>query len=120
MLSKRLRMHAEGLDGTGQYNDIARQTTALNSTENAYIKLADTELRLEKERAELKKTIDEILQMIKLLHDDDLETVLIHRYLLFHTVEQTAEIMHYSERTVKYKQSVAIKKLCTLLPCFAP
>lgn len=77
------------------------------------------ERKLQRQIYELIGTADEVSNAIALLDDDDLETVLIHRYILFHTVEETAEIMHYSPRTIRVKQKKAIEKLCLLLPCFA-
>ena len=91
-----------------------------NSAEQALIRLADMEERCAAQVRELSAVSDEIASAISLLHDNDLEAVLIHRYLLFHTVEQTADEMHYSERTIKRKQTHAISKLVTLCPCFAP
>lgn len=119
MLLKTLRMRAEGLDGTRQYNHTGRSDTVSNGTENAFLKIADIERRLTGQKKELFKVTEEIAEAIELLHDDELETVLMHRYLMFHTIEETAEIMHYSVRTVNYKQDEAVRKLCTLLHCIA-
>lgn len=119
MLLRASRMHAEGLSGTSKHNYTGKSDTAINGTENAYMKVADIERRYAGQKKELEKVTEEISEAIALLHDDELETVLMHRYLLFHTIEQTAEIMHYSVRTVNYKQDEAIRKLCTLLHCFA-
>lgn len=119
MLLRASRMHAEGLSGTGQYNYTGKSDTAVNGTENAYMKLADIERHYAGQKKELLKVTEEISEAIALLHDDDLETVLMHRYLLFHTIEQTAEIMHYSVRTVARKQKQAIEKLVNFCPCMA-
>lgn len=113
------RMHAEGLDRSGEYNCPGKSDTRLNGTENAFIKLADTERKYNLQMQELMKVTEEVADAIELLDDIELETVLTHRYLLFHTIEQTAELMKYSTRTIKNKQNQAIKKLCPLLPCVA-
>ena len=55
------------------------------------------------------------MNLIAKLNDSELETVLIHRYILFHTVEETAEIMNYSTRTVIRKIDTAIKKLSLIV-----
>lgn len=118
MLLRANRMHAEGLSGVKQYNYTAKSETRLNGTENAFLKLAETECIFNEQKQELNKIFDEIYKAVSSLHDDELEAVLIHRYLLFHTIEQTAEIMHYSAETVRRKTNKAISKLCEkLLVC---
>ncbi|MCM1315741.1 MAG: hypothetical protein NC205_00910 [Prevotella sp.] len=120
MLLKASVMHAEGLTRVQQYNYTSKSDTRLNGTQDAFLKLVDMERKISEQKKELENIFEEISEAIALLHDDELEAILIHRYLLFHTIEQTAEIMHYSTRAVKYKQKKAIEKLCTFLPCFAP
>ena len=95
------------------------RTNAQNSTENALMKLADIEEKAMELRSECAYTSAEILNAILQLHDADLETVLINRYILFYTIEKTAEVMNYAPRTVRLKQKQAIEKLCPLLPCNA-
>lgn len=105
------RERAESVSVCCERNDIGKSKAVENGTENALIKLADTEQKLQRQILELIGTADEISNAIAKLNDDDLETVLIHRYILFHTVEETAEIMNYSPETVKRKQRKAIEKL---------
>lgn len=105
------RMHAEGLDRSDKYNLTGKSDTRLNGTENAFIKLADTERKYNRQMQELMKVTEEVADAIELLDDNELEAVLIHRYLYFHTIEQTAELMNYSPKTVKRKQKKAIQKL---------
>lgn len=105
------KMHAEGLDRSGKYNYTGKSDTRLNGTENAFIKLADTERKYNQQMQELVKVTEEVADAISLLNDNELEVILIHRYLYFHTIEQTAEFMHYSPKTVKRKQKKAIQKL---------
>ena len=118
ILLRTSRMHAEGLDGVQQYNYTGKSNTRLNGTENAFLKLADIERKYSEQKKELENIFGEISEAISLLQDDDLETVLIHRYLMFHTIERTAELMHYSTETVRRKTNKAIKKLWVkLLEC---
>ncbi|MCM1508287.1 MAG: hypothetical protein NC177_14335 [Ruminococcus flavefaciens] len=118
MLIRQCRERSEGLTGSGQYNYTVQSETRSNSTENAFMNLADMEQKYINQKKELENISLKISDVISLLYDDDLETVLIHRYLLFHTIEQTAEIMHYSTETVRRKTNRAIKKLCEkLLEC---
>lgn len=119
MLLKQCRERAEGAAVCYEGNDKGKSSGSENSTENALIKLVDTEHKLQRQIIELVDISGEIFDAISKINDDDLETVLIHRFLLFHTVEETAEIMNYSPRTVRDKQKKAIEKLCLLLPCFA-
>lgn len=112
------RMHAEGLDRSGKYNYTGKSDTRLNGTENAFIKLADTERRYNQQMQELVKVTEEVADAIALLNDNELEVILIHRYLYFHTIEQTAELMNYSSRTIIRKEKEAIKKLsCCVIVC---
>ncbi len=119
MLLKQCRERAEGAAVCYEGNDKGKSSGSENSTENVLIKLVDTEHKLQQQITGLASISGEIFDAISKINDDDLETVLIHRFLLFHTVEETAEIMNYSPRTVRDKQKKAIEKLCLLLPCFA-
>ena len=119
MLVSQCRERAQGLSRSGEGNDTGKSDGVKNGTENALMKLAEMEKRFERQKVECVNISDEISKAIEKLHDLDLETVLVHRYLLFHTIEQTAEIMNYSPRAVRHKQKKAIEKLCLLLPCFA-
>lgn len=120
MLLKRSTTHAEGLSRSGQYNYTGKSDTRLNGTQEAFLKIAGIEYDFSEQKKELIKIYMEISEAIALLHDDELEAVLIHRYLMFHTIEETAEIMHYSTRTIKRKQIQAIRKLVPFCPCLSP
>lgn len=109
MLVMQYRSRAEGLSRAGGAG--CGGASYINRTENAILKYADMSEKLDKQKIELSGISEEISAAIAKLHDDDLETVLIHRYLLFHTIEQTAELMNYSPETVKRKQRKAIQKL---------
>lgn len=119
MQLKQCRERAESVSACCEGNDKGKCSGSKNGTEDALIKLADAELKLKNQIFELLDITDEISDVISMLGDNDLETVLIHRYILFYTVEETAEIMNYSPRTVRDKQKKAIEKLCLFLPCFA-
>lgn len=64
------------------------------------------------EIVELKKQQERVRQVIAELHDNDFESVLIYRYVLYNTEEQTADKLHYAPRTVQEKVKKAIKKIC--------
>lgn len=82
-----------------------------NGSQEAVRRLEEMKEKLERQKIKCICISDEVSQAISLLDDIDLETVLIHRYLLFHTIEQTAELINYSPETVKRKQRDAIRKL---------
>lgn len=111
MLVRQCRTHAERLSRCGEGNYTGKSDTVLNGTENTFMKLVDMEQKYSDQRKELENIFGEISEAIALLHDDELEAVLIHRYLMFHTIEQTAELMNYSSETVRRKTNKAIKKL---------
>lgn len=119
MRLRQCRERAESVSACCEGNDKGKCSGSKNGTEDAFIKLVDTEQKLQRQIFELIGISDEISEAISKLNDDDLETVLIHRYILFHTIEETAEIMNYSVRATQYKHKKAIQKLCTLLHCFA-
>lgn len=112
MLAAQCRERAEGLVRYSEGKDTPKAATPQNGTESALMKLAEMEEKLQMQIAALVNVSDEISDAIAQLRDDDLETVLIHRYILFHTIEQTAEMMHYSTETVRRKTNKAISKLC--------
>ena len=116
MLVRQCRERAEGLSRASECNDKGKSDSASNGTEGALMKLAEMERKAVTQRAEAVKVSAEIQEAIAKLCDDDLETVLIHRYILFHTIERTAELMHYAPRTVRNKQKQAIEKLEASMP----
>ena len=116
MLAEQCRARAEGLSHSGEGNDAGKRSGAKNSTESALMKLADIELKAEAQKVEAVNLSEEIQRALSQLHDDDLEAVLIHRYILFHTIEQTAEIIGYDPRTVKRKTNKAIEKMSLNVP----
>lgn len=118
-LAEQCRERAQGLSMCSDSNDKGKSDGAENGTENALMRLAEIEERIIKLRVECANIMSETLEAIWSLHDDDLEAVLINRYILYYTIEQTAEIMHYAPRTVRKKQKQAIEKLCPLVPCNA-
>ena len=114
MLAERCREKAQRLarDGIG----TGRNDSYENLTEMALAKLADMKRAAEVHRAEAVMLADEIRKAVSELHDDVLETVLIHRFVLFHTVEETAELLGCSAKTVKRKTLMAISKMSLNVP----
>lgn len=92
-------------------NDAGKSASTKNGTENALVKLADMELKAEKQKIDAVNKISEVQDAIASIGNDALEAVLINRYLNFHTIDETAEIMHYGRETVKRKTNDAVEKL---------
>lgn len=113
---RQLRINAQGgaINYEGNYTASSR-----NGTESVLVRLADDEKEIDKQIVQLWTEQRKVRETISLLNDNDLESVLIYRYILHHTAEETAELLHYAVRTVQFKQRKAIRKLCTFLPCFA-
>ena len=116
MLIAKTRERAQGLSRSSDGNLKGKSDSNNNSTESALLRLAELEQQAEVQRVYAADVLLEIQQKIALLKDDDFETVLTHRYLLYNTIEQTAELMNYAPRTVRQKQKQAIEKLCQLMP----
>lgn len=112
-LAQQCRERAQGFSASLECNDKGKSDGAENGTENALMRLVEIEEKIIKLRVECANIITETIVAIWSLHDDDLEAVLINRYILYYTIEQTAEIMHYHPNTVKGKVKKAIQKLCT-------
>ena len=110
-LAEQCRERAQGLSRSSEGNDAPGSGSPKNGTENALMKLAEMEERIRQQMAEAVCISEEIQKAISTLHDEDLETVLIHRYLLFETIEKVAESIGYDPRTVKRKIRKAVEKL---------
>lgn len=110
---RQLRMNAQGGAVSFEGNYTA---TKQNATENNLVRLADEEKEIDEEIFKLHEEQRKVRQLIAELHDNDLEAVLIYRYILHKTIEETAVKLNYAERTVKVKQNKAIEKLCPLMP----
>jgi DNA-directed RNA polymerase specialized sigma24 family protein len=116
MLIAQTRERAQGLSRSSDGNLKGKSDSNNNSTESALLRLAELEQQAQVQRVYAADVLLEIQQKIALLKDDDFETVLTHRFLLYNTIEQTAELMNYAPRTVRQKQKQAIEKLCQLMP----
>ena len=105
-LAQRLSRCSEGTAGT----------SSLNPTEDALIRLAVTERQTQEKLKDLVKIREEISEAIQQIQEPDLQAVLVWHYLNYFTFEQTAEKMHYSERTVRRKHLIALEKLVLECP----
>lgn len=82
-----------------------------NSTEDALLRLAQTE---EEARARLHELVgirEEISGAIRSVEDQDMQAILIRHYLAYETFETIADKMRYDERTIRRKHKKAIDKV---------
>lgn len=82
-----------------------------NSTEDALIRLAQTE---EETRARLQELVgirEEISTAIRTVEDQDMQTILIRHYLAYETFETIADKMSYDKRTIQRKHKKALDKV---------
>lgn len=86
-----------------------------NSTEDAYIRLAETEQETREKLAALCRIRDEITRAVAAVDDPDLQAVLVRHYLVYEPGETVAERMHYSVRNIRYKHKAALDKVCIVL-----
>lgn len=106
---RQLRMNAQG----GAISFEGNNTTGKsNATERNLMHLADEEKEIDEQIVRLRQKQRDIRQLISSLNDDDLEAVLIFRYIVHNTEEQTAEKLNYAPRTVQEKIKKAVSKLC--------
>ena len=106
---KQLRLNAAG--GTISFEDSGTGSKS-TGTECKLMSLADDERELDEQISGLRDLQREVRASIASLHDNDLESVLIYRYIAYLTEEETAEGLNYAQRTVQEKIKKAIKKLC--------
>ena len=106
---EQLRLNAMG--GAVSY-ESNNTTTKENGTERKLMRLADDEKEIDNQIEELEQLQRDIRELIASLHDDDLEAVLIYRYILHHKEREAAEELNYAVRTVQEKIKKAISNLC--------
>lgn len=94
-----------------RYENIGCNSSNENHSEIKMARIADMSLRIDEELKRLSQLKNEIFDIICNLNDDELETILIYRFLQFMTIEQIADEMHYSTKTVTRKLHRAIEKM---------
>lgn len=82
-----------------------------NSTEDALIRLAQTEAETRERLRELVDIREEISAAIRTVDDPDMQAILVRHYLAYETFDTIAEKMHYDERTIRRKHKKAIDKV---------
>jgi len=82
-----------------------------NATEDALIRLAETERKTKSKIDELIQIQEEIADKIMEIDDNELQAVLVYRYLGCMNFEQIAEKMNYDKRTIQRKHKAALDKV---------
>lgn len=82
-----------------------------NSTEDALLRLAETEEKLQAKLKVLVSLRDEINTAITAINDPELEAILIRRYLNYEPMETIADKMHYARMTIHRKHLQALDKM---------
>ena len=119
-LLERDRARAQGLSVNYDGIDKGHSDGRENGVEAALQICAETSEAYDKALCEYDTIRREVSQVINGMHDDELYALLTYRYLEGLPMEEIAERMHYSARSVKYKHKQALDKVCTLLHCIAP
>ncbi len=83
-----------------------------NGTEDALIRLAETERETQGKLRDLVRIREEITQVIRCVEDTDEQTILVWHYLAYETFEMIADKMNYSVRSIMYKHKNAIDHVC--------
>lgn len=108
---RKLKEDSKEIQVTRYENIGCNNSSNENHSEIQMARIADTSLRIDEELKRLSQLKNEIFDIICNLNDDELETVLIYRFLQFMTIEQIADEMHYSTKTVTRKLHKAIEKM---------
>ena len=82
-----------------------------NGTENALLRLAQTEAETRERLRELVNIREEISTAIRQVDDPDMQAILVRHYLAYETFEMIAEKMHYSFITIRRKHKAALDKV---------
>lgn len=87
-----------------------------NSTEDALIRLAQTEAETRERLRELVDIREEISTAIRMVDDSDMQAILVRHYLAYETFEMIADKMHYNESTIRRKHKRALEKIALECP----
>lgn len=110
-LRKSDRERAQRITANYGGNDKGKSDTHLNGMEEALITLATSEEKYDNALHDYSVLRCEIESAIENLHDDELETIFMYRYLDYKTMEEISELMNYCERTIRRKHIKGIEKL---------
>lgn len=105
------RERAQRITANYSGSDKGKSDGRKNGIEEALVTLAASDEKYDNALRDYSKLRKEIECTIDSLHDDELEAIFTYRYLDYKTIEEIAELMHYSVSTVKRRFRKGIKKL---------
>lgn len=82
-----------------------------NSTEDALIRLAETERLAQEELCNLIQIRQEISEAVSSVDDCDMQAILTMHFLAYETFEEIAEKLSYSRATIMRKYKKALEKM---------
>ena len=86
-------------------------TASGNSTEDALIRLAETERLAQDELRNLVQIRQEISDAVSSVDDSDMQAILTLHFLAYETFEEIAEKLNYSRATIMRKYKKALDKM---------
>ena len=110
-IRKRDRERTQQITANYEGNDKGKSDGRKNGVEEALMMLAESNEKYDNALHDYSVLRREIESAIENLHDDELETIFMYRYLDYKTMEQIAELMNYNERTIIRKHKAGIEKL---------
>lgn len=110
-IRKRDRERTQQITANYEGNDKGKSDGRKNGVEEALMMLAESNEKYDNALHDYSVLRREIESAIENLHDDELETIFMYRYLDYKTMEQIAELMNYNERTIRRKHHSGIEKL---------
>lgn len=110
-LRKRDRERTQQITANYEGNNKGKSDGRKNGVEEALLMLAESDEKYDNALRDYTALRREIESAIEELHDNELESIFVYRYLEYKTMEQIAECMHYNERTILRKHKAGIEKL---------
>ena len=110
-IRKRDRERTQQITANYEGKDKGKSDGRKNGVEEALTMLAESDEKYDNALHDYSMLRREIETAIESLHDDELETIFMYRYLDYKTMEQIAEIMNYYARTIRRKDHSGIEKL---------
>lgn len=108
---KELKEDKKTLTGVSYENTGAKNFSNSNNTECKMVGIVDMSIRIDEEIQRLENLVNEIFKKIRNLNDDELEALLIARFLSSKPIKRIAKDFECSEESVKKKIHIAINKI---------
>lgn len=110
-IRKRDRERTQQITANYEGKDKGKSDGRKNGVEEALMMLAESDEKYDNALHDYSLLRREIETAIESLHDDELETIFMYRYLDYKSMEQIAELMNYNSRTIIRKHKAGIEKL---------